>query len=69
VADLGVFDPAQVGAGDGRVGVPELALDDQQRDPFAGDLHRVGVAELVRREPSADPGRRGSVVQGGADSG
>jgi hypothetical protein len=69
VNDLGVIDPAEIRAGDGQVGVPELALDDQQRDPFAGHLDRVGVAELVEREPSADPGRCGSVVQGGADSG
>jgi len=35
VEDLGVVNPAQVGAGDPEVGMPELALDHQQRDPFA----------------------------------
>ena len=35
--------------------MPELALDDRQRDPFVGHLDRVGVAELVWREPTPDP--------------
>jgi hypothetical protein len=29
--------------------VPELALDDWQRDPLAGKLDSVSMAELVRR--------------------
>jgi hypothetical protein len=35
VDDFGVVDPAQVDRGDRQVGVPELALDDQQRHTFA----------------------------------
>jgi hypothetical protein len=31
--------------------VPELALDDRQRDPFLGHLDRMRMAELMRREP------------------
>ena len=37
------------------MGMPELALDDRQRDPFVGHLDRVRVAELMRREPTPDP--------------
>ena len=33
--------------------MPELPLDDWQRDPFVGHLDRVSVPELVRGEPSA----------------
>jgi hypothetical protein len=33
VDDFGVVDPAQVDRGDREVGVPELALDDEQRPP------------------------------------
>ena len=33
--DLAVVDPAQINDGDRQVRVPELLLDDQQRDPFA----------------------------------
>ncbi len=39
--------------------VSELSLDDRQRDPFVGHLDRVGVSELVRREPPAHPGLGG----------
>jgi hypothetical protein len=35
--------------------MPELALDNRQRDPFVGHLDRVSMPELVRREPSPDP--------------
>jgi len=31
--------------------VPELALDQRQRDPFVQQFNRVRVAQLVRREP------------------
>jgi hypothetical protein len=66
---LGVVDAAWVSGGDGQVGVPELPLDDEQRDPLARHLDRVRVAELMRREPAPDPGGHGGVVQLGADSG
>ena len=67
--DLGVVDPAQVAGGDGEVGMPELSLDYEQRDPLARHLHRMCVPELVWREPASDPRCRGGVVQLSADSG
>jgi hypothetical protein len=43
-----------------RVGVPELALDDDRGYACSGHFEGVGVAELVRREASAHPlSRRG----------
>ena len=36
-----------------KVGVTELALDDVQRHPLAGELERMRVAQLVRRETAA----------------
>ena len=53
--DLLMVDPLKVDRRGGQVGVPELALDDLERDALAGGLERVGVAELVRREPAPDP--------------
>jgi hypothetical protein len=53
--------------GDPEVGVPELALDDDQRHAVAGHLDGVRVAELVRRKASPHPGprgRRGAVPSG-----
>jgi hypothetical protein len=47
--DLAAIDALKVDAGDPEVRVPELALDDDQRDAFVGHLHRVCVSELVRR--------------------
>ncbi len=35
VHDLGVVDPAQIRRGDRKVGVPQLALDDDDRNTFA----------------------------------
>jgi hypothetical protein len=37
--------------------VPELALDEVQRDAFAGELERVSVARLLRCEAAPDAGR------------
>ena len=39
--------------------MPELPLDNRQRDPFVGHLDRMRVSELVRREPAPHPGLRG----------
>jgi hypothetical protein len=36
--------------------MPELALNDQQRDTLAGHLDRVSMSQLVRRNPSANAG-------------
>jgi hypothetical protein len=52
VDDLGVVDPLQVGGGNTEVGVAELPLDDVQGHALARHLDGVGVAQLVRREPS-----------------
>jgi hypothetical protein len=52
--DFGVVDPAQVSLGDRKVGMPELALDDDQRDALAGHLHSVRVAQLAATR-TADP--------------
>jgi hypothetical protein len=64
VDDLGVVDPAQVHGRDPEIGVPQLTLDDQQRHAFSGHFDRMRVPELmVRREPPADAGRGGGMVQ------
>ena len=68
VDGLGVVDSAQVGGGDPKVGMTELPLDDHQRDPFAGHLNSVGVAEWMRCEPSPDAGSPSGVSQQRADS-
>jgi hypothetical protein len=38
--DLGVVDPLQVGGRDAEVGMPQLALDDVERDAFVGEFDR-----------------------------
>jgi hypothetical protein len=43
VDDLGVVDPLEVDGGDAEMGVPELALDDVQRNAFPGHLDSVRV--------------------------
>jgi ABC-type thiamine transport system ATPase subunit len=43
--------------------VPELALDDEQRDAFARHLDRVGVAQLMGREPASYSCSGGGVVK------
>jgi hypothetical protein len=56
VDDLGAVDALEVDRGDAEVGVPELALDYQQRDAFAGHLDRVRVSQWCgakrRRTPA-----------------
>ena len=49
--------------------MPELALYDQERDPFAGHLDSVGVAELVGCEPTPDSGGQRGAMQLGTDPG
>ena len=65
---LGV-DSLQVDRGRAEVGVPELALDDVERDALAGELKRVRVAQLVRREPTPDACLRCEPAELGADRG
>lgn len=43
--------------------MPELALDHDQRDSLPGHLDRVGMAELVRREPTTHAGGQRDLVQ------
>ena len=56
VDDLPRVDPLQVNRRNPEVRVPELPLDDRQRDPFVRHLDRVGVPELVRCEPPPHSG-------------
>jgi hypothetical protein len=69
VDDLRGVDALQVCAGHAEVGMPELALDDGERDSFSGELDGVGVAELVRRGPSPDTRRGGQAAEFGAGAG
>jgi hypothetical protein len=61
--DFAAVDALQVDAGDAKVGVPELALDHNERDALVCHLDRVGVSQLVWREPPSDSGRGGRLVQ------
>jgi hypothetical protein len=53
VDDLGAVDPLQVNGRDAEVGVPELALNDDQWHALMRHLDRVRVTELMRCEPTA----------------
>jgi hypothetical protein len=55
VDDLACIDSLEVDRGDPEVGMPELALDDRQRDPLVRHLDRVSMSELVRRKPPPHP--------------
>jgi hypothetical protein len=46
----------------------QLSLDALERDAFAGELDRVGLAELVRRKSPSDSRLDGEVAELGADS-
>ncbi len=66
--DLRVVNPPQITRRDRKVGMSQLALYHQQRDPLTRHLDRVHMPELVRREATPNTGRRSGVVQLGADS-
>ena len=53
VDDFSVVDALKVDGGDAEVGVPELALDDVQRDAFTSHLDSMRMAQLMRREAPA----------------
>jgi hypothetical protein len=48
---------------DAQVRVPELALDDDQRETFVGHFHGVCVSELMCRGPPSDVRCSGRVMQ------
>lgn len=45
------------------IGMVKLPLDDHQRHACAGHLDRVGVLELVGREPTAYSGETGGIAE------
>jgi hypothetical protein len=67
--DLGVVDSAEVSGRDCQVGVTELALDHDQRNPLARHLNRMRVPQLMRREPATNPSRERRVAELFADAG
>src|SRR3954453_15856467 len=66
VDDLRAVDALQVDRSDPEVRVPELTLDHDERDAFAGHLDGVSMAELVWRESPPPAGSCGGVAQLGA---
>jgi hypothetical protein len=58
---FGVDAPEVVGSCRG--GVPKLTLDHVQRHTFMGELDRVGVAQLTRREAAPDACLGGEPVE------
>jgi hypothetical protein len=67
--DLLDVDALQVDARGPEVGVAELALDDVQRDTFAGELDGVRMTQLVWREASPDTCPSGMAAKLAADRG
>ena len=61
--DLLRGDALQVGAGRGEVRVPQLALDQRQRDPLMQQLDSVRMAQLVGREAPTDARLKRDLVQ------
>lgn len=59
VDDLGVVDASWIHQCDAEISVAKLSLNDVDRYTLPGHLNRVGVAELVRREPAPDAGSAG----------
>jgi hypothetical protein len=54
--------PLQVDRRRAEIQMPQLALNDVQRHALAGELERVRVAQLVRREPAPDSGLGGELA-------
>ena len=63
VDDLGAIDALQVNRRDPEMGMPQLALDNDQRDALVSHLDGVSVAKLMRREPTTDAGEHCGAVQ------
>jgi hypothetical protein len=55
VDDLAGVDSLQVDRRDPEMGMPELPLNNRQRDPFVRHLDRMSMPELVRRKPPPHP--------------
>src|SRR4051794_39376581 len=68
VDDFGVVDALQVDRSDPEVGVSQLALDDNQRNPLPSHLDRMGMSKLVWREAAAHARARGDPPQLWANS-
>ena len=51
--DLSVVDALEIDRRDAEIAMSELALDNDQRNAFAGQLDGVSVPELVRRSAAA----------------
>src|SRR5450755_4434475 len=52
--DLAAVDSLEVDAGDPQIAMPELPLDDHQRDTLVGELDSVGMPQLMRRKAPTD---------------
>jgi hypothetical protein len=63
VDDLACVDSLEVDRRDPEVCMPELPLDNRQRDPFVRHFDGVGVPQLVRREPPPHTGPHGESPQ------
>ena len=61
--DLLGVDALQVDRCGAEVGVPELALDEVERYALASKFDRVGMAQLVGREPTANPSLGGEAAK------
>ncbi len=63
VNDLGAVDALQVDRCDPEVGMPELALDHDERDALVSHLDGMGVTELVGCEATTHTSRSGGVSE------
>ena len=61
--DLAAVHPLEVDARDAEVRVSQLPLNHDKRDTFVRHLNRVGVPQLVGREPPSHARGRGRVMQ------
>ena len=63
VDDLAGIDSLETNRRDPEMGMPELPLDDRQRDPFVGHFDGVSMPQLVWREPPSHTGLSGESAQ------
>jgi hypothetical protein len=59
VSTISRVDPLEVNRRNPKVGMPELPLNNRQRNPFVRHLDRMSMPQLVRREPTPHPGLHG----------